>query len=406
MKLSALKTYLVTLSFCFFLMSGSAQNIVWQPLGQQQHGGKEFVTNASKTKIYKGTYSSGLYLSLDSGYSWRSIFPDSSHGVWGLAIRSDTLFAEFTQCYYGGIQYSSNDGQQWTRMDNGFIDTLELYGIAVNQTSLFAACYDYIIKTDDMGVTWQMYSTPHLPLGGAYSVCTDGNNIYVGSTSKVIISNDNGTTWHDAVIPGISSYIWAIYATQNRIFAGTNQGLYHSLNNGISWTLVGLAGKNVSSCKLFGSYGFAGTADNFGGVEIHYSTDSGSTWTRTDTANLSNERAVCDFTMLDNNVIAGGWDSGILFYDIYTGRIDFTQTESSSFQLFPNPASAKLTVSGNLNAIQSIEIFNIPGEKIFWKQFSVDRKEITMDVSDLNPGLYFVKVQTETGTTVQKFIKQ
>src|SRR6185436_16178835 len=113
-----MKKTILILSVLLLVKNLNAQTIVWQPLGQQQGGGMAFGQNSAHTKIYRSTYWSGIHMSLDSGYTWTSIFPDSLHGVSSAAVRSDTLFGDFTQCINAGIQYTANDGLQWTRLDN------------------------------------------------------------------------------------------------------------------------------------------------------------------------------------------------------------------------------------------------------------------------------------------------
>jgi hypothetical protein len=66
--------------------------------------------------------------------------------------------------------------------------------------------------------------------------------------------------------------------------------------------------------------------------------------------------------------------------------------KSESFNVFPNPTSREI----NLNKEMDAAIYNISGQRL-----KVVRDTKTINVSDLNPGVYFI--QNTEGKTV-KFI--
>ncbi|MES2515658.1 MAG: T9SS type A sorting domain-containing protein [Bacteroidota bacterium] len=75
--------------------------------------------------------------------------------------------------------------------------------------------------------------------------------------------------------------------------------------------------------------------------------------------------------------------------------------ESDRFSVYPNPASEELKVSvPNNQTIDRIDIIDITGKTVL----SDDQE--TIDVSDLKPGLYFIKVVTDQNEYKQKFIKE
>jgi len=93
----------------------------------------------------------------------------------------------------------------------------------------------------------------------------------------------------------------------------------------------------------------------------------------------------------------------------------FTESldESQALTIFPNPAINKLTIYSRQYTINSMDIYNVLGEKILIVQLQSRRSsnsaavyETTMDISGLSEGMYYMKVQTENGTIAQKFIKE
>ena len=88
----------------------------------------------------------------------------------------------------------------------------------------------------------------------------------------------------------------------------------------------------------------------------------------------------------------------IYYIDNFTLRMDDASVSEStnSFKIYPNPATTILTISGN--DIQLIELFNVVGQKVY------SGIETSIDVNDLAPGTYFVKVTTSKGTLTKKAV--
>ena len=100
-------------------------------------------------------------------------------------------------------------------------------------------------------------------------------------------------------------------------------------------------------------------------------------------------------------------DTGFNFID------DVTMVESSTasvedlkqfnFSAYPNPASNNLTISASKN-IENVEIFNLIGQKVISLTPNTNNKSI--DVSNLNSGVYILKATIEGIKGSYKFVKQ
>jgi uncharacterized repeat protein (TIGR01451 family) len=78
-------------------------------------------------------------------------------------------------------------------------------------------------------------------------------------------------------------------------------------------------------------------------------------------------------------------------------------TKDESIDLLPNPTRDKATVSA-LYALKSIEIYDAQGRLL---QTIIDHgKTKTIDLSSYSRGIYWVKINTEKGSAVQKLIKE
>lgn len=79
--------------------------------------------------------------------------------------------------------------------------------------------------------------------------------------------------------------------------------------------------------------------------------------------------------------------------------------EFSNFvKLYPNPASATITIESQTINLKAVEIFNSLGQLI--QAIPNDNNRLSIDVSNLSTGTYFVKVHSDKGVGVSKFVKQ
>ncbi|MDC8000206.1 T9SS type A sorting domain-containing protein [Aequorivita todarodis] len=76
---------------------------------------------------------------------------------------------------------------------------------------------------------------------------------------------------------------------------------------------------------------------------------------------------------------------------------DFSQND---FQIYPNPASEYLHIKTQLSNY-NCSIYNSLGQKV-----NATLSENKIDISNLSNGIYFLKIETETGAGTKKFIKQ
>ncbi len=78
-----------------------------------------------------------------------------------------------------------------------------------------------------------------------------------------------------------------------------------------------------------------------------------------------------------------------------------TMENESSFSIYPNPANNILNISTDVEA--SLEVINIAGQVML--STSVDAQNTTIDISNLNRGMYFVKITDKNGNAAsQKLI--
>jgi len=78
------------------------------------------------------------------------------------------------------------------------------------------------------------------------------------------------------------------------------------------------------------------------------------------------------------------------------------KTPKNEILIYPNPAKDNVIIDGLTNA--KIEVFNFQGQSI--KLITIPGSKTTVDISDLNSGIYSLKMTTTDGITVKKLFKQ
>jgi YVTN family beta-propeller protein len=92
------------------------------------------------------------------------------------------------------------------------------------------------------------------------------------------------------------------------------------------------------------------------------------------------------------------------FISYHTQPVGFASQSivSANIGLYPNPANDNITIECPQAAV--IEITNIQGQLI--KTFATTGNNTIIDISALHVGVYVVKMKTEKGVEVKKFIKE
>lgn len=367
----------------------------------------------------------------------------------------------------GGVYRSTNNGNSWLsvktggyngfkKANNGRILLLGLGGFLGSAIS----------TSDDGGQTWSA-SVSGIDPGSSANVSIEdaslspNGTIYIASRQNrgVYASTDNGNTWVEKAvgIAGSTSALWSILAIDdNTLIVGASNGIYRSTDAGVTWTQV----LNTSSSSSYvmtmkkNSLGtiYAGLAS---GV-VRKSIDNGLTWINTSFTGSSS--SVYDIE-IDNNdniyisIFLGGivkYNSSDMFVSAFgiatnglanTRVSDLSIDESGSNPIFyaccnsttgtggcmyrlgsgtsvgikklsslnnilvyPNPANQSIQIQGvDFNDEVAIKIISIDG-KIMKDEIAT---QSTINVSDLNSGMYFIELTDNKGKTgVTKFIKE
>lgn len=119
---------------------------------------------------------------------------------------------------------------------------------------------------------------------------------------------------------------------------------------------------------------------------------------------------------MNNKLMLSHWytqnDSGVLIYVcdyIYSYNLIGTlgvqnpTSVAGDMLVYPNPASDLITFSAGNMTIKGLDITNTAGQVVL-KKTNLNQREMNLDVSSFNPGVYFARILTSKGVVTKKFM--
>jgi photosystem II stability/assembly factor-like uncharacterized protein len=317
---------------------------------------------ADGNNVFAGTYN-GVYKTSNFGNSWLPIFSLS-----GSYYAINTIVKSGSVIYIGssqGIQRSLDNGFSWFASNTG-LPSVDVRGIVIsNYGNLYTAVQDAgVFFSPNNGSIWGSISTSFYGLNYVNCISTSLDYIIAGLGSfnpPIVFSNNNGVTWQIGNNSLFGHSLYALETIGNRVFAGVNDGLFYSKNNGVDWI-------NISDNLPLTSVISIGRDDSCLYVGVY----KNGIW----------KRPLSDF----------GLDfTEYLFKDI-----------QSKIKVFPNPANEILFIELEENA--TLEIINIQGQIV--DSNSLIEKVNNLDISNLGSGVYTLRIKTDRGIAMRKLIKQ
>ena len=276
----------------------------------------------TRTAVYVGSESRGVFRSVDSGATW-----NDGGGTWidrgitWLVMNADGSFPDdnlpIVEClavdplsastvYAGtagdGVFRSTDSGTTWTALHKGLpsppgsraiVDIISLAVDPLIPTTLYACTAGGIFRSVDSGDGW----TPLSPGAGFFGINpTTLSILYARTQTSVMRSTDSGTTWTTASTGLTGLLNWSITSlainplTPSTLYASTSinaappyggGGVFRSTDSGVTWTAVnaGLTTIDGVECLAINPRTpttlYAGT----NGSGVFCSTDSGVAWT-------------------------------------------------------------------------------------------------------------------------------
>jgi photosystem II stability/assembly factor-like uncharacterized protein len=214
--------------------------------------------------IFAGT-TTGLFVSTDEGVSW--VHNISVATISSVAILGDRIFAgAHNQFSYSGLYVSNNNGSNWTLASS--IGQQNIYSCFANDSNIYISSGSGVYFSTLSDTNWTKFTYPNFAV---LSIAVNGNCLYAGTSRQgVFVSEDNGKKWKSS---GWNTDICVNYlcAKGSKVFAGTDFGIFKSLDCGINWERI--SNPRFNSMIILDNKVFA--ADDSG---IYVSDDDGGHW--------------------------------------------------------------------------------------------------------------------------------
>ena len=114
-----------------------------------------------------------------------------------------------------------------------------------------------------------------------------------------------------------------------------------------------------------------------------------------------------EINSVDGKIYAGTYGRGFWASPIVPHILNTESfLTSEDVQLYPNPATDKITLNFNKGEEADFSVFDVLGELVIYQPNVSISQSHTIDVSKLNKGVYFVRINSDAGTTTKKMIKK
>ncbi|MDZ4664289.1 MAG: T9SS type A sorting domain-containing protein, partial [Bacteroidota bacterium] len=353
----------------------------------------------------------GMYRSTDGGNTW------AHAGLTDTAMMSTILYAPDGRMFAGNthptashIFTSINNGASWYTNETGFSSTRSSDFDYNSQGKIFIGTgWANPMHSSSDGVNWNGPSGPtlgFLPSSLALAIAINSVDVIFAGTENdgVYRSIDNGVSYSYIGLANNPSNISDIKISPNQDvfvsqtpFTGNGNGnFYRSKNGGNTWSANLMSTHGLPNCIYI-----AGPDSIFVGTTkgVWLSTDTASTWTLLNSG-LNPGNLIIHTLEIgpDGYLYAGTAGAGIyksankIKGGTLTGVTKHV-SQNTRMMIYPNPANDLLNFS---SAIKDLKIYNLLGELVLQKVGELN----SVSTSNLTNGIYFIR--TNQGTL--KFI--
>lgn len=380
--------------------TGTATNV--KEITRSTDGGNTWTATVLNLGIGTPQLAIGSVSAVSATTAWISLTPGttSTGGIWKTTDSGVTYTKQTTAAY------SPNSFTNWVH----FFDANN--GVTQGDPE---SGYFELYTTSNGGTNWTRVPTANIPLplntneyGYTDNFFVSGNTIWFGtSLGRLYKSTNMGLNWTVAQTPltdfgsTASSGALAFSSTTTGLLISSAGLIYKTIDGGATFTSFTSAG--YFSGNLAYVPGTTGTFVSTGATGSSYTLDYGLTWNVIDAI----QHTKVEFFNTTVGV-TGGFSTNSTTGGVskYTGTVLKTSTfEAGNLSVYPNPVNDIITITDKGNtSFNSISITDINGRTIKAVETG-NVSEFQMNLSDLNAGVYFLNISSESGKAVKKFIK-
>ncbi len=335
----------------------------------------EFVSDAVGFATFGYEVGWGLYKTVDGGLNWTEIMPEQDLGSFCYkhtleVIDENHYFVGGRACFSGPEIAEFNNGE-WSLkqvasdfFNSGeYVKDIKMHG----QLGIASTSSSEFLRTTDGGQSWSSITSPILSLEDNLTdviiindtIMYAGMNNFGPSLYSFFESTDSGETWFQVLVQG-DIIMYASWFT----FEQTNNGVLHaSATNDINEHFMHSSFDGVWSYELIDEKVLA--IDSYG---------------------LNNTFGVGE----NGFVIFNGSNAAITEQDI-------------EVKVYPNPASDFITLELDNETESLLKIYDQLGALLYNTSAQGNK---TINISQWRPGVYTLKLESNTHFLIEKFVKR
>jgi hypothetical protein len=332
--------------------------------------------------IYVGrTGFDNFMVSQDNGETWEAIDLTSNNNVMKILCNGlDTIYVSLWEDNGALLIRSVNSGATWDSFFTSFNTSEYVSDVAISSTgdiyvSLMCFFFDMggVYKSEDSGNTWEYVGL----INNQVSTLEFNSNddLFIGVWSDFIYVTGslyalfNGANELEELLFGPSITDMVINSNDDIYFADMPAGIMRSLDNGQTFEFVNDGLSGATGIMSIDNQGYIYLASAYGSNKLARS--------------------------INPTITA-----------IHTEQLI---SQNSSIKIFTNPVSDILDVqfytSENVNQI-AINLYEVSGKKITKNKVNLIENHLKIEVSHLQPGIYFIEVLNVKERLTSKFIKK
>ena len=381
------------------LANGQGQ---WVPLSSSPNATLTSVYFVSADTGYISSFGGKVYKTTDGGLNFSQVSNNGPafslcflNARKGFGTRDNYILATQNS---GNTWYSNYTNPNFMEIKNVCFPDKK-HGFA---TALSSDVIDFVLKTNNGGTNWDTIRTqdPNYPLFQCIFF-KDSLNGFIGSADgKIFKTSDGGNLWTPVVVTNISGIKSIYFPTSDTGYTATEvDGVYKTIDGGNSWNHLSCIFPSQLTSIWFtdAKHGFVGGGDDNDFMILYKTINGGITW-------LSCSSVAHSLNAMYFSGSMPGYAVGNEIVMKYTdpSGLDNNTFSETNFDLYPNPATKSLTIETSKNA--TVEIVNMQGQLV--KAIPNISNKTSIDISGLQDGMYFVKLTTDEGSVVRKFVKE
>ncbi len=180
-----------------------------------------------------------IYYSDDLGGTWlkSSLIENGDRGTYRLSVSDEIIYASSGTEFY----YSSNAGEHWesrlNSLNYGYVNSIVLnedkIHVCTSQTEFCTTFSDGFFVSSDNGNTWDRRGLEDITVN---EMLVYDNRLFAGTNKGLFISMDDGITWKEQIFgPYYDDNIKKFIIKNDSILVFSTNNIYFSINKGSDW---------------------------------------------------------------------------------------------------------------------------------------------------------------------------